>query len=299
MRRVVATCAVLMAVWPAALASAANDTSAEADPVWLRTVRVLVWPAVVVAAMVFTASPAGTRLLGPLLRRIRGVSVGTFKLDLTEEQAAKVRDNLKEVFSDYRKTVKSEFDRLARQHNVSFLRSQVINSAVIPHLSPGAQKDFRCTIHVQDLLFAEALYQLLDYAPGTARETRGRSFPVRFGILGRAWRSGKSLAQGNVSTDPSQLIIEWGMTSEEANAAGRGRQSFACAVLRDVDRSPLGVFYVDSMEQDAFGSTEPERAEFLKLIEDQAQALGLTGALAKLNEATRSRGPEIQIFDQA
>ncbi len=265
------------------------------QPDWLQALDVLVWPLVAVAALVALFTPAGRAVVRPLIQRIHGFKAFGVELDFTESSATEVRESLEDAFKTYRADVQGQFDRLTRQHNIDSLRGQVL-SAIRRKIKDQVWHDFRCTIHVQDLLFSEALYQLLDYAP--TGQGRGRVFPVRFGILGKAWRAGKSQAQGQVSTDPGVLIFDWGMTSEEATAAGRGRKSFACVVLRDENRIPVGVLYFDSNHEYAFGK-QAEMEQFVEFVEDHARECGLTGALQKLVEEGRKGGPQVRMFDRA
>jgi hypothetical protein len=101
------------------------------------------------------------------------------------------------------------------------------------------------------------------------------------------------------------------MTSDEATAAGQGRQSFLCVVLRDDATSPVGVFYLDSTNCKAFGAVRNDRNPdvseedsdkadaIISAIENCAKELKLTEALGTLGREMRSRGPEIRIFDKA
>jgi len=58
---------------------------------------------------------------------------------------------------------------------------------------------YRCTVYVPDLLFAEHLYQLVDYSPRGPKDRSGRVYPFHLGIIGRAWRLGRSAVDGTVS----------------------------------------------------------------------------------------------------
>jgi hypothetical protein len=110
---------------------------------------------------------------------------------------------------------------------------------------------------VQDLLFADALYQLLDYYPYQG-SGRGRSFSSRSGIIGKAWRLGKSQYAEVVPVEEGKLILDWGMTRAEADNAGHGRQSFACVVLGSADEK-LGLVFFDSPSPKAFGENKDSK----------------------------------------
>src|SRR4029077_20924802 len=117
-------------------------------------------------------------------------------------------------------------------------------------------KDLRCTLHVPDILFADTLYQLVDYYPRWGG--RGRPFSSRFGIIGLCWRSREDQIQGAVPIDPQELVRKWGMTHEEAVASGGGRQSFLALLLSDVSDTHVAILYMDATEKDAFGADTGE-----------------------------------------
>jgi hypothetical protein len=246
-----------------------------------------------IALVLLFASKTGARLLNRLPGRLTGFKAFGVELQLSAEAATRIRGDVEEAFSDYRIKARREFDRLNHINLVNELRRTLVEQHVLPRLTREVEKTYRCTIHVQDILFEEAMYQLLDYYP--IGGGGGRSFSMRFGLLGRAWRLGKSQAQGRVNPQPAALIQEWGMTSQEAAAAGRGRKSFTCALLKD-HGVQVGILYLDAMEEDAFGSTHEERDEFLNSIAEGAEKVGLTAAVAEVCKGMRHRGPAIRIF---
>jgi hypothetical protein len=216
---------------PPSCAFAAVDT-ADQEPTWLQTLEVIVWPLLILVILgLLLLTPSGAALMRTVFARIRGVEALGVKLDFTEASATKVRESLEETFHRYRQDSQHEFDRLERMYDINFYRTEVLSKCVLPHIAEEVKNDFRCTIHVQDLLFEESLYQLLDYIPSGGG--RGRAFPVRFGILGKTWRSQKSQGQGTVPTDAERLIVDWGMTPDEALGAGRGSSR---SLVRSYDR---------------------------------------------------------------
>lgn len=290
---------LILAFDPSTQDSESTTPTPPPTPDWLQALDILIWPIVALAALLLLLSPRGVALWQPLVRRLRGFKAAGVELDFTEDSAAQVRESLEKTFESYRSDVKSQFDRLKREHDIDALRNRLVLDIKRHLATEKVWKDVRCTIHVQDLLLEAALYQLLDYFP-TGVLGRGRIFPIRFGILGKAWRSRKSQAQGTVSTDPDVLVVDWGMTSEEAIAAApRGRKSFACVVLRDKNKTPLGVLYFDSNEENAFGQTAQQMSSFLEIVESEAQQSGLTASLEKLVESARKGGPQVRIFDLA
>jgi hypothetical protein len=264
---------------------------------WVDFAVALVWPFCVVLLVGLLLTPPSRQRIDPMLRRLKRFKAGGFEFELTEKSARATQGEIEDTFQSYRAKIRREFDRMARIYNVSEKRSEVMGRLRPPLLSDEVWQDLRSTIHVADILFADTLYQLLDYYPGGAGA--GRAFPIRRGVLGLAWRTRELQVEHEVSTDPRQLVVQWAMTIDEAAEAGQGRKSFLCVVLKDRSQSLVGVFYLDSKQEEAFGRKGSSQAkELARVIEEGCEELGLTEALRKLGEHMRSRGPEIHIFDQ-
>lgn len=228
-----------------------------------------------------------------VLSPFRSVKFFGAEFVLGEEEARRVAKNAEDFFREYGRGGRREYDRLARMHQIREKLEFVVGSAVAD--ASKIPSDLRATIHVPDFLFADTLFQLLDYYPTGGGG--GRSWSIRFGIIGKAWRLRKTDISGQVSTDPQILIQDWGMTREEAAAAGRGRKSFAAILLQDPeDRDSVGVFYMDSMSERAFGATADDETRFGNIVNDSCKQCGLISALVKLNEEVRSRTPQIEIY---
>jgi len=254
-------------------------------------IKAVAWPMVVFGFLVYllVSKKAPDRII-KLFNPFRSFKLFGTEFVINEE----VGKRAEEVFSEFRKQVRSEYDRKIDQYALMEKLESTVQSVIMPALKQE-NPNFRCTIHVPDILFAETLYQLLDYYPHGAG--RGRTWSSRFGIIGIAWRSGVSRIEGRVPTEPTQLIREWGMSREEAAAAGEGRRSFACAVLRDEDSTPLGIFYMDSTQEEAFGREDAEKNRLVKTIAEGCKSCGLTSALSKLNQDLRGRRPQIKIHE--
>jgi hypothetical protein len=151
----------------------------------------------------------------------------------------------------------------------------------------------RCTLHVPDVLFADTLYQLVDYYPG--KGGKGRRKSIRFGIIGKTWRLSESQESGDVSTKKRDLILDWGMTMEEAAAAGQGRPSFVSVLLLDENNTQAGIFFMDSTRPNAF--TSPPLLDWDKIINVACETAGLTRALADLNRELREHGPLVKLYN--
>ena len=266
-----------------------------ADPLEDATnlVQVLIWPLLVGGVLAWIAlTPAGAALVAGLVGRVRTVNLFGVSLDLSKASATRAKQKIEEVFADYRTRIQREFDRQVSIYKVDEQRRKLVEDFIWDSLGSEFRKDFRCTIHVPDILFKDALYQLLDYYPEGGG--RGRTFPSRFGILGRCFRAEKDQYQAHVPTDPKELINEWGMNSQEATAAGRGRHSFACFVINRAEHQPiLGILYMDTKEGAAFG--EGDIADIMPRIQEGITATGLASALESVGREMRQRGPSIQL----
>ena len=275
------------------------------DTSWLRDLvtlaSALVWPLVVLfLIMYFFKSKTAAVRISQILRNFRSFKIFGGEFILSEEGAKEISQTAEETFEAYRKQTKREFHRLAGVYHVR----EKLENVVQRHLDKALQKeklggihnigDFRCTIHVPDILFAETFYQLLDYYPRGGG--RGRTWSIRFGIIGRAWRSGDDLAEGKVPSDPHDLILKWGMTREEAARAGQQRPSFLCVVLRDEQDTAVGLFYIDSAQEGAFGAKKGTQQRLCKSAVKGCKETGLTNALAQLSEELRRFSPQIRIY---
>jgi hypothetical protein len=257
----------------------------------------LVWPFFAILFVVLLLTGPGRRFFGPILGRLKTFKAGGFEFDLTQEGATAARGEIEDTFQTYRTTIRREFDRMARIYNVPEKHSAVMETLRTKNLlDSDVWGNLRSTIHVPDILFADTMYQLLDYYPGGTGG--GRAFPVRRGVLGLAWRTGGDQIALEVPTDPQLLVLQWGMTIQEATAAGQGRQSFLCVLLKDSSNTAVGVFYLDSTEPSAFGTTIDGNPT-VALIRDGSAEFGLIEALSTLGEEMRRRGPAIRIFDEA
>lgn len=154
--------------------------------------------------------------------------------------------------------------------------------------------NLRSTIYVQDMLFDESLYQLLDYHPPTSEGgKKGRAFSTRYGMIGRSWRLEKSDFNGKVPTDPEDLIGKWAMTRTEAREAALGRKSFACILLKNVNDECLGLFYMDSHPESVF---DPTWTQTEKLVREEAASNGLIAALQRVYTDLIAPSARVKIY---
>jgi hypothetical protein len=258
----------------------------------IRLVDALVWPMATLALVLLLLTRPGRGLVAGIGSRVKRVSAFGVEFELTPESATRVKADLEETLRTYRAAIVSEFDRQASILHIPDLRRRVVEDAVIPNLNvvQGVRPSYRCTIHVRDILLHEAMYQLLEYLPAAGSRSSGRTFSMRFGIVGQAWRTGESQMKEDIQPGDPYVITDWGMLPEEAAAAGFGRRSFAAAVLQE-GVVTVGVLYVDSSQQLAFNDHLNDE------VRESSARIGLTSALAQLERTMRARGPALTIFD--
>src|SRR4051812_41937625 len=241
-------------VTPEAVAAVVDTT-----PSWVQVVEAVAWPAVAmvgVLALVFSGSLR--RWLIDLTRKIRKVSALGVDVELSPEVAKEVAQLTSEAFHDLRQRVTATVDQLVHVHQINDKRKRLVEDVIRPALGrDGRAPDFRMTIYIDDMLFTESMYQLLDYHPKSSG-ARGRTYPIRFGIVGRAWRSRQDQMEADVPVEQQALIRDWGMTWDQASSAGQDRRSFACILLFDQTREQVCLLYMDSPQVAAFGETRAE-----------------------------------------
>ncbi|MGH9195112.1 MAG: hypothetical protein ACRD1T_05165, partial [Acidimicrobiia bacterium] len=199
-------------------------------------------------------------------RKIAKISAFGIDLELTQEGARKVQEATESTFGDLRKHIITEFDRLVRAGKIDQKLELLVESRVKPLLKQHGlgSLDFRCTIHVADVLYTETLYQLLDYYP--SGDGRGRTFSIRFGIVGKTWRLQGDQVEPVISSDAAKLIESWGMTVRETSGSGQGRRSYASILLKDSDQTGLAVVYLDSPTDNAFGANMNRKRQIIGTV---------------------------------
>jgi hypothetical protein len=266
-------------------------------PVWVELIRSIAWPVVALIALLIVAF-SGTlkEWLVEATRRLRKVSAFGVEIELSERVATKVRELSEDAFGAYRQRLTTEFDRLVHTFQLEDRHARLVEEHIRPQLVAfGKVPSFRCTIHIEDVLFTETLYQLLDYYP-PARGPRGRTNSIRFGIVGKSWRTRLDQVE-RVSDDVSIRIRDWGMTYEEAATAGHGQQSFAAILLLDERGSRVAIVYLDSDEPGAFGLGDGRTDEFVTEVHRGAEDLGITESISAITQDLRARSPHIPIYD--
>lgn len=256
---------------------------------WAAILNAIAWPAAAVVVVCLLGFVQGaSQRIGEIFGIFQSVKLFGAELVLSEKGVRTAR----EAIPAYKKQVREAFDGWVAQGDL-----QAKLAAAMLDTSPLLQRlasvsGFRCTVHVPDVLFSDTLYQLLDYFPSGGGA--GRTKSTRFGIIGKVWRSRQAELRGDVSTEPKRLISEWGMTPEEAVAAGTGRQSFACTPLQH-ERAAVAVVYMDAPARDAFTFTNGD--EVAREVQTSFDSTKLTEAIAEMRKALLGKGPIIRIYD--
>jgi hypothetical protein len=264
-----------------------------------KILQVVIWPVVLLVAF-WLFTPQVRALLSRFGRSISKFKAGGVEIEFDEESARSVRVSFDESYKEFLAVAHKEYDRQVKIHDLDRKLDQAVRAVRAKCLPPCAiSPSCRATVHVDDVVFSGYLYQLLDYSPPA--KGRGRRFSHRFGILGRSWRLGESLGEGNALAPPGaphtqvtvkSLITEWGMTKREAEGTRSRRKSFLCVTLKAQQPGTstlevVGMLYVDDEPINAFGDNAAAMTLAIELESDAAVvalANALGSAVAKLRE---------------
>lgn len=100
------------------------------------------------------------------------------------------------------------------------------------------------------------VHQITDYVCDEISHGRGRNLPLRSGVVGTAFRSGKSQydrLQKNMLVS-EYLVQNYGFERAEAGAVSQDRKSWAAIPVGDSDHV-VAVIYLDSNDPDFFGKS--------------------------------------------
>jgi hypothetical protein len=249
------------------------------------------WPFVILVGLyLLFRSPSAFVLIVGIMRLLRKIKLLGAEVELTEQTRRQIRGaarDLETALAEYREEINIEIERyVSRQQFDSVLKT--LAEDIIKNTLPGEQlpAQFRCTIHIADLVIRGHLYQMLNYYPdGTGR---GRSFSERYGIIGKVWRSQKSIvvntllanipANASNAEKTSKITEDWGMTQDEAGKALKRPSYASCVILHENRR--LGVFYMDSTKENAF----PDEQKVAALLEKGVSDLKIGEKVSKLYE---------------
>jgi hypothetical protein len=222
---------------------------------WLAAIIASLFPWPILILIVLFYSPVRDAIntfitsFAALPRAVTAINIAGMKINLDPTKAKELLTISSEVvFANFNRVIDREVERLKIWKMFEGVIDQALKPLIDENLlTADEQYQYRVTIHMPDTLQPETLYQLIEYYPsGPFPETRGRRKSIRFGAIGKAWRLQRSEYSPTVSTQREKLIEDWGMTGEEADQAGRGRQTFLAIIITDSSKKPLGIFYMDA-----------------------------------------------------
>ncbi|KRR01652.1 hypothetical protein CP49_21815 [Bradyrhizobium valentinum] len=211
---------------------------------------------------------------------LRRIKLFGAEIELNEQTKRKIQSAAGEIdaaLEEYKGRVDKEVARTVARYQIEQALSNLIDSDEVKSFVAERSKTFRCTIYIPDPIRYGRLYQLVDYCPSGAG--RARTFSVRYGVIGRVWRTevptqeGDLLppsAPGEVRTHEQEIdavMSNWGMNRREAESALKHRSYFCCPLIHE--NSKVGLLYMDSTERDAF-----DHEQRVAVIEKATSAMG-------------------------
>lgn len=264
----------------------------DAAPWWSQLVDRLAWPFTLLIAMCFVAYNARLRrIFGFGTRLVKKIAAGGVEIEINSETVELVQRQLHGTFEELVEGAADEYDRIAEIQDVPTL----LRNAIVANL-PKPIQGLRGTIHVNDVIFPDYLYQLVDYYP--AGGGAHRRFSQRYGIIGRSWRSKKSHGTGDAFAGAGgsvQALVEnWGMTEEEAHHGQINTRPACLSVVVRHQSIPVGILFLDSLQQNAFGNDAAALA-LAESIEVSPSVAQLGEALTKTLVPLRTAAPSLRI----
>ncbi|WP_340667731.1 hypothetical protein [Bradyrhizobium ottawaense] len=238
-----------------------------------------------------------------------GSTSSAFRKELNE--AVKIVEQANEEIREAYESARPYASQLRERFQIGAAASGA--AAEIARLvGPDCPDDFRLTIYVPDLLFSDRLYQFTEYYDKQGKlaseQQAGRTYSIRYGIIGRVWRSGVAEIEGELISPEDQMLLardprhgpiekfiarRWGLTLAEA-AHIKQYNSYA-AIRLEIAESKVGVVFFYSKQLNAFGdNVARERA--LTEIKVMLEQSALVTKLLEINDEIASWSGRIQIF---
>lgn len=244
------------------------------------------WPAIAIAVLFH---PKFGKVVDLISRSFKTIEVAGVKVGLNPDIARKTRLASSEIVEE---DIKEKYDQLVVELKIQDKFRRLVDETIKPMIKakttiPIKDVRYRATIHIGSVLYKEQLYQLVEYypSPTLTAQKRGRRISIRFGIVGKSWRLGRTCYDPEVSTDPVELVEKWGMTLEEGEKAGLGQQSFLSVPVKDDVGDLLAIIFVDVEHKNAFGPGAADTTEALgETIGNACDELDLRAALISVRE---------------
>ncbi|MDI4233414.1 hypothetical protein OZ411_11375 [Bradyrhizobium sp. Arg237L] len=240
----------------------------------------------------------------PGVIKIDGTATDTFRKELSDARKTAGRTN-KEIEEAY-VAAKDYVVQIRKRHKIDALVGN-LSSEVARIVGDTCPEDFRLTVHIPDLVFDDRLYQLVEYydkrGEQVTKDKSGRAFSIRYGIIGRVWRSGVAEIEGELISAEDRALIKdisdvrelekfiarrWGLTLDEA-ARIRPYQSYGAIRIERGDKPP-GLVFFDSKVKNAFDGAA-SRNEIGRAVQESDLAVSLLEISREV-----SQFPRIQIF---
>lgn len=272
-------------------ARSADKVEKDSPPWWSQLIERVVWPLTLLLSLAFIAYNARLgRIFGFGTHLVKKVAAGGVEIEINSETVERVQRQLHGTFEELVTDAADEYERMAEIQDIQTL----LKNAIVANISDRPE-GLRATIHVNDVIFPDYLYQLVDYYPvgGGAH----RRFSQRYGIIGRSWRSKTSHGTGDAFAGAGgsvQALVEnWGMTEDEAHGQVNARPACLSVIVRH-QSIPVGVLFIDSKQKEAFGS-EAVALAMAKAIENSPSVVLLGEALARTLAPLRTAAPSLKI----
>jgi hypothetical protein len=211
-----------------------------------------------------------------------------FKKGMGDAQkiVAKANQEIEEAYDE----AKVYASQLRQRYEIDKLVAD-LSSDIAKIIGETCPEDYRLTLYVPDLVFSDRLFQLVEYYDKKGRRISegksGRAFSIRYGIIGRVWRSGVAEVEGTLisaedkrqlgknpdASDLEKFIARrWGLTIDEAVRVQPYPSYGAIRIERP--EKPLGVVFFDSRKKNAFGDADV-REKIQVAVQDSRLALNL------------------------
>jgi hypothetical protein len=272
------------------------------------------WPVIAIAALLLVGwGPDRVRELLSSAKfevpgfKFDGGTTSAFKREMGDAQKVVASAN-KEIEEAY-EAAKGYVAQLRGRYEIDKLAGD-LSAQVAGVIGANCPNDYRLTVYVPDLVFSDRLYQLTEYYDSQGRRISdaksGRAFSIRYGIIGRVWRSGVAEVEGELisAEDRGQIAdasdvreVEkfiarrWGLTLDEAVKV-RPYQSYG-AIRIDRGGKSLGLVFFDSKNKNAFAGPEIE-SKINSIVQDSNLAVSLLEISREVGQWSR-----IQIFRNA
>lgn len=296
---------------PAQVRAAAGNTASvgstnlpavDKEPDWAKIVVGIAWPvSLLMLALGLAYNQNLARLLGLSAKVVRKIKAGGVEMEISADAVDQISAHFRASIDELVNNARIEYDRMSELTRVYEHLESAITVALRNRLKTDGLDDrpagLRGTVHVKDIVFREYLYQLVDYYPSPSGA--GRRFSQRYGIIGRSWRLGRSLGEGDAISSlkgPVEALVEqWGMLRKEAHAQSRARPSYLSIILRGDDNDfPVGIFFVDATEENAFGDNKAA-AKLALQMEKTKEIVNLGRAVERAMAPLQLAAPNIDI----